>query len=140
MKSVYLTATVNNDGSLTIPGFAVRGLGYKEGSNINLVLPTDICCADCEDSELLIKRVCDNYNGEGYTNDGDVINIPGSLMKDAGIWVGSKISVLSSKGMLIIATASEGRLRDLTDELGCFMAELGYDPEIVETLNAAIPF
>jgi len=139
MGNVYLTVTVNADGTLTIPAFVVRGLGYQPGAEVGLALPTDICPADCEDSELLIRRVCDDYSGEGYINEGDVINIPLELMQAAGIQVGSELSVLYAEGMMVIA-ACDGKQRDLTDELGCFMAELGYDPESVETVEAALPF
>jgi len=140
MSYIYLSAPVKGDGSLTIPSFAVRGLGYKPGADVNLALPTEICDADCEDSELLIKRVCDDYSGEGYTTEGGSINIPLELIRGAGIRPGSMISVLSSDGMLIIAATDDGRQSDLTDELGCFMAELGHDPEKVESIRAALPF
>ena len=140
MSNIYLSATVKSDGSLTIPPFAVRGLGYQPGAAVNLALPADTCCADCKDSELLIKKVCNDYTGEGYTSDGDDINIPLELLRESGIRTGSEISVLFSDGMLIIAAVSGGRQRDLTDELGCFMAEIGYDPESVETHKAAMPF
>jgi len=140
MSYVYLNATVKEDGSLAIPSFAVRGLGYLPGDDVNLALPTEICAVDCEDSELLIKRVCDDYCDQGYTTEGSTINIPLDTLRSARINPGSRISVLSSDGMLIIAVTGGGRQRDLADELGCFMAELGYDPDNVETLKAALPF
>lgn len=140
MTNVYLTVTVDGDGTLTIPAFAMRGLGYRPGKDVQLALPTEICSADCDDSELLIRRICDDYSGEGYTTEGDTINIPLELLEATGIKTGSDISVLSSDGMMIIAVTDGERQRDLTDELGCFMAELGHDPECVETLEAALPF
>jgi len=140
MSNVYLSATVNPDGSLTIPGFAVRGLGYLPGGEVHLALPTEMCAHACEDSELLIRRVCDDYSGEGYSTEGSEINIPLELLNESDIPAGNEISVLSCSGMLIIAAVSNGLQRDLTDELGCFMAELGYDPESVETVQAALPF
>ena len=140
MNTVYLNSTVNPDGSLTIPAFAIRGLGYQPGEDVHLALPTEMCSSDCGDSKLLIRRVCDDYSGEGYSVEGDEINIPWKLLHDADILAGSEISILSSNGMLIIAVASDGLQRDLTDELGCFMAELGYDPESVETVKATLPF
>jgi len=140
MNYVHLTATVDKDGSLTIPAFAVRGLGYKPCTTISLALPTETCSADCADSELLIRKVCDNYKGEGYTTEGEEVNIPLELLQVADICAGGKISVLTSDGMLIIAATSDERQRDLTDELGCFMSELGYEPECIETLTPALPF
>jgi antitoxin component of MazEF toxin-antitoxin module len=140
MKNVYPTATVNPDGSLTIPAFVVCGLGYPPGGEVRLALPEEMCGHACEDGELPIRRVCDEYGDGGYTAEGDAINIPLGLLKAAGLKAGSEISVLSSDGMLIIAATGDDSLRDLTDELGCFMAELGHDPESVETLEANVPF
>ncbi len=142
MNKVYLNATVSDDGSLTLPAFAVRGLGYAPGEDVNLALPTEMCAAVCDDSELLIKRTCGDYDdgGDGYTTEGDDINLPAKLLQDSGVPLGSEISVLASEGMLIIAVTGDGRQRDLTDELGCFMNELGYDPELVQTVSAALPF
>lgn len=140
MSNVYLSATVNPDGSLTVPAFAVRGLGYQPGGEVHLALPTEMCDHACEDSELLIRRVCDEYSGEGYATEGSGINIPLERLNGADIPAGNEISVLSCSGMLIIAAVSNGLQRDFTDELGCFMAELGYDPESVETVQAALPF
>ncbi len=121
MNKVYLNATVSDDGSLTIPAFAVRGLGYAPGEDVNLALPTEMCAAVCDDSELLIKRTCGDYDdgGNGYTTEGDDINLPAKLLQDSGVPLGSEISVLASEGMLIIA---------------------GYDPELVQTVSAALPF
>jgi hypothetical protein len=42
--------------------------------------------------------------------------------------------------MVIIAAADEECRRDLTDELGCFMEELGYDPQLIESVEADIMF
>ena len=85
MNNVHLSASVNVDGSLAIPSFAVRGLGYTPGAAVNLVLPIETCSANCTDSELLLRRVCSDYDGEGYTTDGETINIPLELLQDAGI-------------------------------------------------------
>jgi hypothetical protein len=77
---------------------------------------------------------------KAYTAEGDAINIPLKLLENAGIPPDNAISVLSSDGVLIIAAANCGHQRDLTDELGCFLEELGFDPETVETIEPAIPF
>jgi hypothetical protein len=50
---------------------------------------------------------------------------------------GGELSVLSANGMLLIAAAESEQLRDLTEELGCFMREQGYEPEEVYTLTEA---
>jgi hypothetical protein len=41
---------------------------------------------------------------------------------------------------MIIAITDDEHQRDLTDELSCFLEELGCDPERVETARAAQPF
>jgi len=138
MSNVYLSAAVNPDRSLTIPAFAVRRLGYLPGDEAHLALPVEICARACDDSELLISRVCDDYSDKGYTTAGAEINIPLKLMTEAAIPAGSEISALSSAKMPVIAAVNDGLQRDLTDEPGCFMAELGYDPESVETAQAAL--
>jgi hypothetical protein len=140
MSKVYLSMKINDDGSLTIPAFAARGLGYEPGEEINLTLPVRHCLCDCEDNELFLSRCCGDAECGGYTSDGDELNIPARLLCEAGIPAGSGVSVLSAEGMLIIAAGGDGMQSDLTDELGCFMAELGYDPESVETSEAALPF
>jgi hypothetical protein len=77
---------------------------------------------------------------KNYTVEGHQINIPAKLLAGAGISPENGLSVLSSDGVLIIVAASRGYQRDLTDELGCFLEELGYDPETVETVEPVIPF
>jgi hypothetical protein len=121
MSKIYLNTAVEKDGSLTIPAFAARGLGYKPGDRVQLTLP--------------VTRAAG-----GYTSDGAELNIPARLLRAAFVPAGSDISVLSASGMLIIAAASGGQQRDLTDELSCFMTELGCDPESVETAEAILPF
>lgn len=140
MNKVYLNIVVHEEGHLVIPAFAVRGLGHRPGDEVNLILPTDCCANDCAESQLLIKCVCGGFSGDGYTTEGDEINLPLQLLDRAGIPAGSNLSVLNSDGMLIIAAASGGHQTDLTDALGCLMAELDYDPDVVETVEAALPF
>ena len=140
VNNAYTSAIVNEEGTITIPAFIARGYGYLPGDEVPLVLPTDCCTQNCEESGLLIKQICGDCDSDGYTTDGDDINIPLWMLGETGIPVGSEISVLRSDGMLIIAAISGGHQRDLTDELGCFMTEIGHDPEIVETIEAALPF
>jgi hypothetical protein len=143
MCKAYLSAVVNGDGSLTIPAFAVRGMGYAPGDEVGLAIPTETCAAACGGSGLLIRRVCGSFQGggNGYTTEGDEINLPEKLLTGCGVPLGSEISVLSADGMLIIAvTGDDERQCDLTDELGCFMEELGFDPELVQTVPALMPF
>ena len=124
MSKVYLSATVDSDGALTIPAFAVRGLGYEPGDEVNLTLPVTQAICDCDDNELFLSRCCAEAECGGYTNDGDELNIPARLLCDAMIPAGSEISVLSADGALLIIAAEEP-LDELPLELTCFLAELG---------------
>ena len=124
MNKVYLSATVNDDGSLTIPSFAARGLGYEPGDEVNLTLPVFQCLCKCEDSELFISRCCGEAECSGYTSDGDDLNIPSSLLCESAIPVCSDISVLAADGALLIIAAKD-ELEDLPLELRCFLDELG---------------
>lgn len=127
MNKVYLSATVNEDGSLTIPAFAVRGLGYKPEEEINLTLPVKHCLCDCEENELFLSRCCGESECGGYRSDGDELNIPARLLCEAAIPTGSNISVLAAKGALLVI-AAEDELEDLPLELSCFLGELGISP------------
>jgi antitoxin component of MazEF toxin-antitoxin module len=64
-----------------------------------------------------------------YSSLGTELNIPAALLIGAGLDAGAELSVLSADGMLIIAATEPEHQRELTDELSCFMEELGFDPE-----------
>ena len=124
MSKVYISATVNSDGTITIPVFAARGLGYEPGDEVNMTLPVEQTICDCDDNELFLSRCCSEAECSGYTSDGDELNIPARLLCDAMIPAGSEISVLSADGALLIIAAEEP-LDELPLELTCFLAELG---------------
>jgi hypothetical protein len=117
MSKVYINATVSKDGSLTIPAFAARGLGYEPGDEVCLALPTDLRSCDCQESELLVTPVCAADEEEVPTR------------QEAGV------SLLCSDGMMIVAVTEKEHIQDLTDALSCLMEELGFDPETVETVK-----
>lgn len=50
------------------------GLRYSPGGEVHLALPIEICSVTCEDSELQIRHICNDDNGEGYAAEGDAIN------------------------------------------------------------------
>jgi hypothetical protein len=138
---MYLTVTADADGRLTLPAFAARGMDCAPGETVKIKL--NLAADTGEDGKPPSEqaaRVRGEYGADGYTVSGGVINLPIKLLNDAGIPLGNEISVLSSDGVLIVAAANGGRQRDLTDELGCFMAELGCDPECVETVEVTLPF
>ena len=70
-----------------------------------------------------------------YSTQGANLNVPVDWLLDAGLPLGSKLSVLIADGMLILAAAEAEHQRDLTDELSCVMEELGHDPEIIFTVS-----
>ena len=127
MNRVYIGGTVNDDGSLTIPAFAVRGLGYEPEDEINLTMPVQQCICDCEESELFLSRCCGEAECSGYTSDDDELNIPANLLCEAALPAGIDISVLAADGVLLIVAAKD-ELEDLPQELQCFLHELGVYP------------
>jgi hypothetical protein len=72
-----------------------------------------------------------------YTSLGAEMNIPSELIIGAGIELGAELSVLTADGLLLIAAAESEHLRDLTDELGCFMREQGFEPEETYSVTEA---
>ena len=124
MNKIYLNGTVSEDGTLTIPAFAVRGLGYEPEDNVNLTLPVNQCLCDCTESEVFISRCCGDADCGGYTSDGDELNIPQSLLCEAAIPNCSDISIITANGLLLIISATD-ELEDLTQEMSCFLGELG---------------
>jgi hypothetical protein len=69
-----------------------------------------------------------------YSTDSGELNIASELLINAGVTTGSDISVLVADGALIIV-AAEDIQREITDELACFMEEIGYDPEEIFTVQ-----
>jgi len=124
MSKVYISAAVGANGALTIPSFAVRGLGYGPGQEVNMTLPVKQTICDCNESELFLSRCCAESECSGYTSDGIDLNIPAKLLCDAMIPAGSDISVLSADGALLVI-AAEAPLDELPLELKCFLSELG---------------
>ena len=124
MSKVYFGATVNENGTLTIPAFAVRGLGYVPGDDVNLTLPATPCLCDCEDNELFLSRCCAEAACSGYTSDSDELNIPARMLCEVSIPTGTNVSVLTADGALLIIAAEES-LEDLPLELTCLLGELG---------------
>lgn len=129
-NNVYVTATVNDDGTMSIPAFAVRGLGYTPGEQVNAAIPVRQCICECEDNELFISRCCPEAECAGYRSDGDDLNIPARLLCDANIAAGTDIAILAAEGALVLM-AVEDALEDLPVELCCLLNELGISPMAV---------
>lgn len=130
MNEMHMKATVNEDGTLTIPAFAVRGLGYEPGNQISIIVPTNQYLCDCPENELFIGRVCGDASCSGYTSDSDDLNIPARLLADASIPMGEDVTVLVAEGALLIV-ATEELLDELPVELCCLLNDLGISPQTV---------
>lgn len=124
MSKVYLSTTVNDDGSMNIPNFAVRGLGYKPGDKVNITLPVAQSICECNASELFLSRCCAESECSGYTSDSEELNIPTQLLCDAMVPVGSRISIISADQTLVIVVTEEAS-EELAMELSCCLDELG---------------
>jgi antitoxin component of MazEF toxin-antitoxin module len=70
-----------------------------------------------------------------YSSLGAELNIPAELLIEAGLELGTEVSVIIADGVLVISAAEPDLQRSLTDELSCIMEELGYDPEQIYTVT-----
>lgn len=127
MNKIHFESQVNADGSITIPAFVARGLGYEPHEGVSMTLPTNQYLCDCSDNALFIGRCCSDFECAGYTSDGDALNIPAKLLSDAEIPMGEDISILVADGALVIVAAEEA-LEELPIELCCLLNELGVSP------------
>lgn len=126
MNKVYFLLVTNEDGSLTIPAFAARGLGLFPGDAVTVECPAGpaACDAECDESNLFLGRCCSAAECGGYTCDGSELNVPAKMLADAGIACGADLSVFAGdKALVMVAGADE--LEDLAVEIGELLAELG---------------
>lgn len=125
MSKIHFTVSANRDGSITIPAFATRGLGYGPGDSVALALPLDPClCDECEDNELTITRGCEESDEPCYSGDSGRFSIPDRFLSDANIPQGADVTVMVADGtLLIVATVKE-----LPVELCALLNELGISP------------
>lgn len=126
MANVYFSATVGTDGSLTIPAFAMRGLGLEPGDEVGLAVPLDLpaCGFDCACDELFLSRCCADIVCGGYTTEGDTANIPSRLFARADIPIGGSVYAMAGDGALVLVASSEDGA-DLSAEIYEFLGELG---------------
>ena len=132
MNKAYFKGLINSDGTLTIPAFAARGLGYEPGDQVSIAVPTNQYICDCPESKLSIGRVCGDTSCPGCTSNSNDLNIPARLLADASIPAGEDITVLVAEGALLIV-ATEELLEDLPVELCCLLNDLGISPLAVRT-------
>lgn len=136
MSNVFFTVSVNKDGSISIPTFAVRGMGYLPGDSISLAMPVEqpTCDQFCSDDELFVARGCSDAVCSGYSVQGNHVNIPSRLFAEAGIPMGSKMSIMAGDGALVMV-AGTGDCEDIACEIDCLLNELGIQAPCV-TLGA----
>ena len=112
MSKIHTTVRVGVDGSLTLPAFFMRGMGYEPGEEVPITTPANQYICDCDANRLLVTRTCDDAECTGYTSSGMELNLPAALLSD---------------GALIIVPSTE-ELRELSVELCCLLNELGISP------------
>ena len=127
MSKIHTTVRVGVDGSLTLPAFFMRGMGYEPGEEVPITTPANQYICDCDANRLLVTRTCDDAECTGYTSSGMELNLPAALLSEASIPVGEEVAVLAADGALIIVPSTE-ELRELSVELCCLLNELGISP------------
>ena len=128
MSKVYFSATVNQDGSLTVPAFAMRGMGHSPEDTVHIATPTNIpdCGFECFTDELFIGRCCSDTICSGYTSDGEDVNIPAKLFADAGVPAGSEVTILAGDGALVLV-AGTGDAAGLPEAITELLVDLGLE-------------
>lgn len=128
MSKVYFSIKVAEDGSMTIPAFAARGLGFEPGDEacLNVPLEAPDCDGSCGCNGLFLGRCCDSPLCTGYTSDGDTLNIPAAMLAEGGIPVcGVFTMIAGDKALVLVAGTDE--FVDLDEEIGELLCELGAD-------------
>lgn len=72
MSKIHTTVRVGVDGSLTLPAFFMRGMGYEPGEEVPITTPANQYICDCDANRLLVTRTCDDAECTGYTSSGMV--------------------------------------------------------------------
>lgn len=127
MEQVFFNETVHPDGTLSLPAFAMRGLGYEPGDEVTVTIPTSQYLCDCLHNQLFIGRICSDTSCLEYTCNGEKLNIPASFLAKAAIPMDGNITVLAADGALLIV-ATEEMLEELPIELCSVLNDLGISP------------
>lgn len=85
MSKIHTTVRVGVDGSLTLPAFFMRGMGYEPGEEVPITTPANQYICDCDANRLLVTRTCDDAECTGYTSSGMELNLPAALLSEASI-------------------------------------------------------
>ena len=65
MSKIHTTVRVGVDGSLTLPAFFMRGMGYEPGEEVPITTPANQYICDCDANRLLVTRTCDDAECTG---------------------------------------------------------------------------
>lgn len=76
MSKIHTTVRVGVDGSLTLPAFFMRGMGYEPGEEVPITTPANQYICDCDANRLLVTRTCDDAECTGYTSSGNSASAP----------------------------------------------------------------
>jgi hypothetical protein len=90
MSKVHTSVKIRKDGSLVLPAFVMRGMGYAPGEEVPITTPADQYICDCDANSLLVSRVCGDAGCAGYTSEEPELNLPADLLAEASIPVSSK--------------------------------------------------
>ena len=101
MSKIHTTVRVGVDGSLTLPAFFMRGMGYEPGEEVPITTPANQYICDCDANSLLVTRACDDAECTGYTSSGMELNLPAALLSEASIPVGEEVAVLAPSNWLL---------------------------------------
>lgn len=128
MSKVYFSATVNENGELVVPAFAIRGMGFKPKDEVAISVPVEqpTCGIECGCNELFIGRCCGKSDCCGYTSDGEDVNIPARMLARAGLPVGTDVQLMTSENALVLVAGS-GIHTGLADEIEATLEELGIE-------------
>lgn len=85
MSKIHTTVRVGVDGSLTLPAFFMRGMGYEPGEEVPITTPANQYICDCDANRLLVTRTCDDAECTGYTSSGMELNLPAALLSEASM-------------------------------------------------------
>ena len=96
MSKIHTTVRVGVDGSLTLPAFFMRGMGYEPGEEVPITTPANQYICDCDANRLLVTRTCDDAECTGYTSSGMELNLPAALFR--GIYPRGRRSRGSGRG------------------------------------------
>ena len=128
MSKVYFSATVNEDGTLVVPAFAVRGMGFKPNEEVAMSVPVEqpVCGLECGCNELFIGRCCGESDCGGYTSDGSEVNIPARMLAKASLPVGTEVHVITRENALVLVAGANIHA-GLADEVQALLEELGME-------------